>query len=189
MMNAKRLEQLAVTIATALCAQALWADPPPDQTQDQQAGQTKDTSTQAASSAKAGLPFSKLKGATVKSSDSQELGKLDDIVIDPQTGKVNFAIIGKGGALGVGEKRMPIPWQALHLDSAKQLTLNVDKQKMQSAPTVSQDYSDLNSPEQVVAIYRFYELPPSGGAETPGGTGAGAGQQQPPENTPPSSKP
>ncbi len=185
-MKAKRFEQIAVTMATALCAQVLLAAPPPDQTQDQQ---TKGSSSQATSSSTSGLPFSKLKGADVKSNDGQDLGKLEDIVIDQQSGKVNFAIVGKGGALGIGEKRMPVPWQAIHIDSQKHLSLKVDKQKMQSAPTVSQDYSDLNNPESVVAIYRFYELEPAGAAgQTPGGTGSGAGQQSP-GSTPPSSQP
>jgi len=58
------------------------------------------------------------------------------------------------------------------------VTVNVDKQKMESAPTVTSDYQELNDPDAVLVIYRFYEIQPAGAAETPGGTQQGTGKSQ-----------
>lgn len=134
-----------------------------------------------------GVRISKLKGADVRSKDGKELGKLEDLVLSPQTGQITFAIVGKGTPLGLGDKPHPVPWQEVQVNSEKQVTLNVDQQKMQSAPTTSSDYSDLNNPDNVVVIYRFYEIAPAGGTgETPGGTQGGSGQSQSNSTPPPS---
>src|SRR6267154_1479706 len=121
-------------------------------------GQIRDNSAQATAN---GLHLSKLIGAQVKSNNGENLGKLEDVVIDPQTGRATFAIVGKGGILRLGEKRMPVPWQAITIDSQKRLTLNVDKEKLQSAPTTAQtDDTDLDNPDFVVLVYKFYEITP-----------------------------
>lgn len=189
-MKSKRLEQMAVCIATAFCAQALMAAEQTDQTQGQQAGQTKDSASQIAGSSGSGIRISKLKGADVKSKSGEDLGKLEDLVLDRRTGQISFAIVGKGRLLGLGDKPRPVPWQDVTVDSEKQVTLNVEKQKLQSAPTVSSDYSDLNNPDAVVVIYRFYEIQPAGApGATPGGTQEGSGTDKASPTNPDSSKP
>src|SRR4029077_5697032 len=140
-MKATRLELITLCMVTALGAQLSLAQQS-DQTPSQSSG--LNSSSQTSGSTAGGIPLSKLKGATVKSNNGDKLGKVEDIIIDPQTGKATFAIIGKGGVLNLGEKRMPVPWQALTIDSQKQFTLNMDKEKLRSAPTVNSDYSDLN---------------------------------------------
>jgi len=176
-MKTKTLRQIITYIATACCAQMLLVAQQSDQAQGQP-GQRKNTSGQTSDPSKDGIRLSKLKGANVKSKNGEDLGKLDDIVLDRQTGQIKFAIVGKGGVLGVGEKSHPVPWQEVRIDSEKQVTLNVDKQKLQSAPTVTSDYQELNDPDAVLVIYRFYEIQPAGAAETPGGTQQGTGKSQ-----------
>ncbi|HZR17410.1 MAG TPA: PRC-barrel domain-containing protein [Verrucomicrobiae bacterium] len=174
-MKSKRLEQMAVYVAAALCAQVLIAADQTDQTQSQQPGQTRDSASQT-TGAPGDIRVSKLKGADVKSKSGEDLGKLEDLVLDRRTGQIAFAIIGKGRLLGLGEKPHVVPWQEATIDSEKQVTLNIDKQKMQSGPTVSSDYSELNNPDAVLVIYKFYEVQPAGGpGTTPGGTQEGSG--------------
>jgi sporulation protein YlmC with PRC-barrel domain len=178
-MKLKTLEGMAIFIATALCAQALTAAPQADQTQGQQPGQTTGRSARKIASSLGGVRITKLKGADVKSKDGEDLGKLEDLIVDPQTGQIKFAIVGKGGVLGLGEKAHPVPWQNVTVNSEKQVTLNIDKQKMQTAPTVnSEDYSDLNNPDAVIVIYRFYEVEPSGApGQATGGVEQGSSSQ------------
>ena len=137
-MNTRRIAQLAVGLAAVLCAQGLMATPAP------------------------GVRLSKLKGADVKGKNGEELGKLEDVVINPSTGQIAFAIVGNGTLLGLGDKPHPVPWQEVKVNSEKEVTINIDKQKLQSAPTVTQGYSELNNPEEVVVIYRFYAIEPPG---------------------------
>jgi hypothetical protein len=107
---------------------------------------------------------------------------VEDVILDPQSGKAKFAIIGKGGVLHVGEKRLPVPWEALSVTSEKQVTLNMDTQKLESAPSLQSSAStELDNPEFVVVIYKYYEVTPpaSGAAETQSGSQSGASANSP----------
>jgi sporulation protein YlmC with PRC-barrel domain len=180
------LERMAICLATAFCAQMLLAAQQTGQAQGQPSGQPPYPSTQTAASTNGNIRLSKLIGAKVKSKNGEDLGKLEDVLVDPQTGRPTFAILGQGGTMGLGEKRRPVPWQELQINSEKQMTLNMDKQKFSSAPTTaSSDYSDLNDPQQVVVIYEFYESAPSGApGATPGGTQGGSSQSPPSPSQP-----
>ena len=161
-MQRNRIQFTATLLATALLAQVAMA-------------QTSDSTNQlsAARTSPSGIHINKLIGADVKSSAGENYGKVEDVIMDPQTGKATFAIIGKGGVLKLGEKRLPVPWQALTINSEKQVTLNMDAQKLGSAPTVQSGAStELDNPEFVVSLYKYYDVstPGSGAAvETPGG--------------------
>lgn len=133
---------------------------------------------------------SQLMGVNAKSKDSQSLGEIEDLVINPRTQKINFAILGKGGFLGLGEKMVPVPWEAVTVQRSPDqglldkpnLTVNIDQQKMKTAPTMQKDkqYSELDQPDYVITIYRFYEIQPVG----TGGTGPGTETQSDSEQTP-----
>lgn len=110
------------------------------------------------------------------SKSGEDLGKMEDLLINPQTGKIQYVVLGRGGVLGMGEKLVPVPWQAVNVSSEKEFTINVDKKKLKSAPTVDKNYSQLDQPDYYVTIYRFYEIPENtGGAEGPSGSQSGSG--------------
>lgn len=52
-------------------------------------------------------------GAKVTDLGLVKLGHVEDLAIDPQTGRVTYAILGYGGLLGVGEKLFPVPFRSL----------------------------------------------------------------------------
>ena len=53
---------------------------------------------------------SKLVGATVVNSADESIGKIDDLVVNPQD-KVTYAIVSVGGFLGVGSKLVAVPFE------------------------------------------------------------------------------
>lgn len=117
--------------------------------------------------------LSKLLKASVESKSGESLGKIEDLVFNAE-GQIQFAIIGHGGLLGIGEKYVPVPWKAVQVTSEKQFTLNIDKEKLKSAPTTDKNYSNLDQPDYTVTIYRFFEMPvETGAAESPGGAQQG----------------
>ena len=82
---------------------------------------------------------SDLVGMKVKNSAGQDLGKIDDLVIDMNTGKVRYAAVSFGGFLGVGDKLFAVPFSAFKThynaaDNAKHFVLNVDKKQLEAAP-------------------------------------------------------
>jgi sporulation protein YlmC with PRC-barrel domain len=49
-------------------------------------------------------------GASVKNQKGENLGKIDELVIDPQQAQITTAIIAMGGVLGIGAKTVAVPW-------------------------------------------------------------------------------
>lgn len=85
-----------------------------------------------------------LKGKKVVGSDGQDLGKLNDFVIDAQTGKIGHAVISTGGAFGIGDKLRLIKHDKLKADgSGDQLTAQVDKAEFEAMQVV--DEKDLKA--------------------------------------------
>jgi sporulation protein YlmC with PRC-barrel domain len=79
---------------------------------------------------------SKLIGADVENAQGEDLGQIEDIVLDPKEGSVAYAVLSFGGFLGLGEKYFAIPWSALTAKAEEDdtLILNVDKEKLKNAP-------------------------------------------------------
>src|SRR5439155_19762669 len=50
----------------------------------------------------------KLIGKEVIGSDNQKLGKIDNIILDLESGHILYAVIGSGGVASVGEKRFAV---------------------------------------------------------------------------------
>ena len=61
-------------------------------------------------------PASKLIGKRVRNRSGEELGTIEDIVLDLGTGTIAYAVLLFGGFLGVGAKLFAVPWEALEFD-------------------------------------------------------------------------
>ena len=107
------------------------------------------------------LKASELIGMSVQGTDGKKLGDIKDLVIDPEEGSVEYAVLEFGGFAGIGDKYFAVPWEALQLDQTnKKLLLDVHKKELKNAPGFDKNnWPDL-SLEQVV-IYEFYEVPQS----------------------------
>jgi sporulation protein YlmC with PRC-barrel domain len=86
------------------------------------------------------LSASSIEGDKVKNSAGEDLGKVDEVMIDLQTGRIAYAVLSFGGMLGMGNKLFAIPWTALTVDEdEKVLILNIPKQRLESAPGFDKD--------------------------------------------------
>ena len=80
-------------------------------------------------------------GNDVYSQNDEDLGDIKEIMLDTKNGKVCYAVLSYGGFLGMGEKLFAVPWQALTLDTEnKRYVLNVDSDKLESAPGFDKDH-------------------------------------------------
>ena len=48
------------------------------------------------------LLSSKITGSHVKNHQNEDIGTIDNLVVNPETGRVRFAVLGVGGFLGIG---------------------------------------------------------------------------------------
>lgn len=107
------------------------------------------------------LKASELIGMSVQGTDGKKLGDIKDLVIDPEEGGVEYAVLEFGGFAGIGDKYFAVPWDALQLDqSNKKLLLDVHKRELKDAPGFDKNnWPDLNLDQGL--IYEFYEVPQS----------------------------
>jgi sporulation protein YlmC with PRC-barrel domain len=95
----------------------------------------------------------------VQGTDGKSLGSIRDLVIDPEEGDIEYAVLDFGGFAGMGDKYFAVPWDALQLDqSKKKIVLDVSKKDLKQAPGFDKkNWPNLS--EQKVIIYEFYGVP------------------------------
>lgn len=108
------------------------------------------------------LSASTITGDTVRNANGDDLGTIEEIVLDLDRGRVAYAVLGAGGFLGMGEKFFAIPWDRLTVDmDNKEVILNVDKDLLQNAPGFDKDnWPDAKDNAWVADVYRYYESQP-----------------------------
>ena len=168
-----------VTIASVCAAALVMSQPASAQQQPGQSGSSRQQSGQQQSGTQQQgtqhVRISKLIGQKVTSQDGKDVGKIEDVAVNPKTGDVDFVMVKKGLT---DRKLTPIPWQALTIQpDGKKYTVKLNDQKMQGAPSFDEDqYSQLDSPAYVIEVFEFYSVAPPEGV---GGTGSSSqGQQQ-----------
>jgi sporulation protein YlmC with PRC-barrel domain len=105
------------------------------------------------------LSASTLTGDTVENDKGEKLGKLEDIMLDLQSGKIAYAVLSFGGFLGMGEKLFALPWSKLHVDQVKKcIILNASKELFKDMPGFNKDhYPDMSDPKWQTKITTFYQ--------------------------------
>lgn len=100
------------------------------------------------------MAVSKLRGTDVRNSAGEALGDINDVLID-SSGQPSVAIIGVGGFLGMGEKNVGVPFQALQFTTSAETNtpvarLDVTKDILTGAPTFV--YADRSMPSDQPAV-------------------------------------
>lgn len=84
-------------------------------------------------------PSSKLVGLTVKNTQGEDVGTINDLVISVADGKVAYAALSHGGVLGIGDKLFAVPFRELKFthdkaDNEMHFVLNISNEKLKAAP-------------------------------------------------------
>ena len=108
------------------------------------------------------LSASTLAGDQVQNSAGDDLGKVDEIMIDIPAGKVAYAVLSFGGFLGMGNKLFAVPWSALRVNEDKKIfVLDVDKKKLENAPGFDKDHwPDMADTAWGNQIFSYYGVAP-----------------------------
>jgi uncharacterized protein YrrD len=102
-------------------------------------------------------------GNSVVNSQGEELGKIEEIMLDLDTGRVAYAVLSFGGVLGLGNKLFAIPWAALALSlEEKRFYLNVSKEQLEDAPGFDKDnWPDYGADQRALAsVFEYYGYAP-----------------------------
>ena len=103
-----------------------------------------------------------LKGKKVTNAAGENLGQIEEIVVDADTGRTLYGVLSFGGFLGMGDKLFAIPWQSLQLtDGAREFTLNVDKDRLKNATGFAKDrWPDFANEQFATTTYEYYNQKP-----------------------------
>lgn len=101
---------------------------------------------------------SDVNGTEVYARDGTKIGSIDHLMIDKQSGKVAYAVMGFGGFLGMGEDHHPVPWGKLTYDAHKNgFVTDITESELKGAPTPTANwYADRDWEHRV---HRHYEVP------------------------------
>jgi sporulation protein YlmC with PRC-barrel domain len=108
------------------------------------------------------LAASTLAGDSVQNPAGEDLGKVDELMVDIPSGRVAYAVLSIGGFLGMGNKLFAVPWSALRVDEDKKIfVLDVDKKKLENAPGFDKDnWPDMADVAWGTQIYSYYGAAP-----------------------------
>jgi sporulation protein YlmC with PRC-barrel domain len=98
----------------------------------------------------------------VKNAAGEDLGKIEDLMIDLHSGRIAYAVLSFGGFLKMGNKLFAIPWEALKVDPInKVFILHLDKSQLENATGFDKDnWPNMADPTFGSTLYRHYGLKP-----------------------------
>lgn len=103
-------------------------------------------------------------GKQVNNLEGKDLGTIQDLVINWRGGGfIEYAVLSFGGFLGMGDKYVAVPWEAMRLSSDKEhFLLNVKEERLKDAPGFDKDkWPDMSNQDWALVIYQFYDLDPN----------------------------
>jgi len=106
---------------------------------------------------------SKLIGGNVENLQGEKLGDIKDVVLDPETGRITYAVLSFGGFMGLGEKYFAVPWSALTSKAGEKgdFVLNVDKEKLKNAPGFDKNnWPNMADRHWAAQVYTYYGITP-----------------------------
>ena len=103
-----------------------------------------------------------LVGDRVVNLAGEDIGRIEELMVDVTTGRVAYAVLSFGGVLGFGRKLFALPWSALTVDEQKKrFVVNVSRQELAHMPGFDRDHwPDLNDLEHATGVYRQWGSAP-----------------------------
>jgi sporulation protein YlmC with PRC-barrel domain len=105
-----------------------------------------------------------LTGTEVKNTQNQDLGDIEDFVVDTSSGHITFDVISVGGVAG-SEKYAAVPSNAVQIQPQTHTAiLNTTKQTLDSVAFSPSQFPNLSSPDYMAQVSKLFPAAPSGGA-------------------------
>lgn len=114
------------------------------------------------------LSMSTLMDEPVRNPQGQDIGDVEDYMIDLERGCVEYAVLSFGGFMGIGEKMFAVPWQSMQLDTEHHAwILDVSKERLQQAPGFDRNnWPDLGDADYRNSLATFWEANTAGNRST-----------------------
>ena len=113
-------------------------------------------------SARRVLAASTITGDKVRNRAGEDLGKIEEVMLDLESGEVAYVVLSFGGFLGIGDKLFAVPYQALELDTTEhEFILDADRATLENAPGFDKDnWPNFADPAFGSQIHEYYDQEP-----------------------------
>ena len=106
---------------------------------------------------------STLSGYRVRNEKNEDLGTIEELMIDAVSGRVAYGVLCFGGFLGKCDKLFAIPWSLFKLKAEDRVfVLDVERETLENAPGFDADeWPDFGDEGWNRAIHSYYGHQPS----------------------------
>lgn len=105
------------------------------------------------------MRVTQLMGKDVRNAKNEDLGDINDLVIDLDTGRVQYVVLSFGGVLGMGDKLFAYPLAAFRISADRdELVLNVDQARLKNAEGFEKSrWPNWNDPANRGKVARWFD--------------------------------
>ncbi|MFB6556109.1 PRC-barrel domain-containing protein [Streptomyces sp. NPDC056405] len=103
-------------------------------------------------------PEEDVRGRKVADTDGNDVGKVEDLLVDEPECKVRFLLVAHGGFLGFGETKSFIPVEAVTHITDDQVFIDQSRERVAQAPVYDPDLTD--EPDYYSNVYGYYGYQP-----------------------------
>ena len=108
------------------------------------------------------IQASRVIGTSVYNTAGENIGTIEDVMLDKLSNGIMFAVIGFGGFLGIGEKYHAIPWSVLDYEPSRGgYVVPFTREQLEAAPSYA--IEDLTSHDGTAArdaSFDYYKVDP-----------------------------
>lgn len=103
-----------------------------------------------------------LTGTSAVNRQNEKIGKIEELMLDLNSGQVAYAVLSFGGIFGIGDKLFAIPWEMIEVDTTNhQVVIDISKDKLKNAPGFDKNnWPDTANLAWLTEVYDYYGYPP-----------------------------
>jgi sporulation protein YlmC with PRC-barrel domain len=103
-----------------------------------------------------------VQGTTVYNTGLEQLGSVEDVMIDKASGRIAYAVLSYGGFLGIGDRYYPLPWEKLNYNTEMGgYVVDIDRDVLEGAPSYTDTRTASWADESWSrGIYTYYGVQP-----------------------------
>jgi sporulation protein YlmC with PRC-barrel domain len=101
-------------------------------------------------------------GSDIKNRQNDDVGEIEDVLVELNSGRIVYAVLSAGGMMGFGDTLRPVPVQAFQVQGSgknQQLVLDMDANRLKQAPTLrGNEIPATSDPQLQKDIVAFYDV-------------------------------
>mgnify|MGYP003411407212 FL=1 len=108
------------------------------------------------------LAASTIEGTPVQNQAGEDLGEINELMIDLEKGRIAYAVLSFGGFLGLGDKLFALPWEAFTMSAGGDFfILNVARERLEQAEGFDKDrWPDMADTAWGERLHTYYGYKP-----------------------------